>query len=390
MGKYRWIYIAAVVAAGVGFIATDRKQMLVLLLFLIALFCVSVICWAASLIHLEYGLEVEDVSIRGREISVKIVLKYPGIIPLGSILMDVEYENLIFSDTQHQRIVLKPGSKKRIEYLLPYISDNCGKTCVRIKRARIYDLLGIICFTERDEKEREVIIYPDVKKLEVKKTNVSNSKNFGEYYDETHKGQDVSEVFDMRDYQQGDNVKSIHWKLSWKLDKLVVREFGNPINYHTAIYYDMNTEESMSPEDRRDAQNGVLQMAASLSKSMAQSGFFHHMVTIENLKEQEILVQDNASYLQMLAEMMSRRIPVDQDEYLSQMEVFSQDSRFTNILLVCGALNMSIIRQLSRKSNLTVIFVNTNQEDSVEKGENFTIISVPVGKIDKSLQMIEF
>ncbi|NCC43791.1 MAG: DUF58 domain-containing protein [Clostridia bacterium] len=219
---------------------------------------------------------------------------------------------------------------------------------------------------------------------------MSNSKNSGEAYDETHKGQDVSEVFDMRDYQQGDSVKSIHWKLSSKLDKLIIREFGNPINYHTALYYDTEIEEGTAKEGMRDLQNGILQMTASMSRSLIQSGFTHHMISFEDLKEMEKLVEDNTSYLQVLAEMMCRKIVGTREQYLAQMDLLLQEKRFTNIIMVCGKLDMSNIHQLSRRAGLTVVYINGNNEDSVEKGENFTIISVPIGKLDKNIQMIEF
>lgn len=390
MGKYRWIYIASVAAALAGYIATDKKQLLLLLLFLIAVFYASLLCWLLTQGRVKYDFEIEDVSIRGREISLKIVLKCPEVIPQGPMQMDVEYDNFIFEEKRQQRIILKPGEKKRLEFLLPYVPENSGKTCVRIKKAKIYDLLGIMCCTAGGEKEQEIIIYPDVKSLEVKKSNLSSPKNQGEAYDESKKGQDVSEVFDMREYQLGDSVKSIHWKLSGKLDKLIVREFGNPTNYQTALYYDMEASQSLSKADRQNLQNGILQMTASLSKSLIQNGFFHHMIAIEDMKSTEALVQDNGSYLQVLAEMMCRKIPATEEEYFAHMQILSQEKRFTNLIFVCGLLNMQIVEQLSRTSNLTVVYVNTNEEDSIENGENYTIISVPVGKIDNRLQMIEF
>ena len=42
-------------------------------------------------------------------------------------------------------------------------------------------------------------------------------------------GMDVSETFAIREYQPGDPIRSIHWKLTEKMDKTMVREFGLPV-----------------------------------------------------------------------------------------------------------------------------------------------------------------
>lgn len=54
----------------------------------------------------------------------------------------------------------------------------------------------------------------------------------GDIYDGKKSGTDVSEVFGLREYREGDTLQSIHWKLSGKMHQLIVREFGRPVNYH--------------------------------------------------------------------------------------------------------------------------------------------------------------
>ena len=63
------------------------------------------------------------------------------------------------------------------------------------------------------------------------------------------KGSDYSETFQLREYVPGDSIKQIHWKLSEKLDKLVVREASLPVQKSTLVFWDKYAENGFSPEE---------------------------------------------------------------------------------------------------------------------------------------------
>ena len=46
---------------------------------------------------------------------------------------------------------------------------------------------------------------------------------------QNRKGNDPSEIFDIREYVPGDDIRSIHWKLSSKTDTLILKEASNRI-----------------------------------------------------------------------------------------------------------------------------------------------------------------
>ena len=61
-------------------------------------------------------------------------------------------------------------------------------------------------------------------------------KGFGDadVYDDFRPGNDSSEIFDVREFRDGDKIQSIHWKLSAKMQELVVREDSQPLSSFTA------------------------------------------------------------------------------------------------------------------------------------------------------------
>ncbi|MBQ7896184.1 MAG: DUF58 domain-containing protein, partial [Oscillospiraceae bacterium] len=51
-------------------------------------------------------------------------------------------------------------------------------------------------------------------------------------------GWDVSEIFQIRDYVEGDSLRQIHWKLSGKMDRLVVRDPSLPVMRSLLLFWD--------------------------------------------------------------------------------------------------------------------------------------------------------
>ncbi len=47
---------------------------------------------------------------------------------------------------------------------------------------------------------------------------------------ETVPGDDPGETYDIREYQPGDSIRQIHWKLSGKLDDIMIREKSFPVD----------------------------------------------------------------------------------------------------------------------------------------------------------------
>lgn len=59
----------------------------------------------------------------------------------------------------------------------------------------------------------------------------------------SRKGTDASEMFDIRSYVPGDDIRSIHWKLSGKTDELIVRQASDRTHYDLVILPDFGRKQ---------------------------------------------------------------------------------------------------------------------------------------------------
>ncbi|MBQ9066089.1 MAG: DUF58 domain-containing protein [Clostridia bacterium] len=87
-------------------------------------------------------------------------------------------------------------------------------------------------------------------------------------YSEFEPGRDVSETFDTREYMKGDDVRSIHWKLSSKFDTLMVREYGKPMEFSLILLAEL--AESSAP-----ALEACISYTAGISRGLLDRGLLH-------------------------------------------------------------------------------------------------------------------
>ena len=103
---------------------------------------------------------------------------------------------------------------------LPLDTSHCTRTQIRVKSVKLLDYLGLFYLPHQTPAPIFVGIWPlaqapepmpDVTKL---LSPPLRPKAGGGY----------SEVHELRDYRPGDPMRDVHWKLSAKADKLIVRE----------------------------------------------------------------------------------------------------------------------------------------------------------------------
>jgi hypothetical protein len=92
------------------------------------------------------------------------------------------------------------------------------------------------------------------------------------------KGQDNTEVSDIRAYQPGDSLRSVHWKLSGKTQDLMVRQYARNADRQVFLFVDTalryNTEDPRYlPDINEYAVDGVIEGAVALAlKALRQGG----------------------------------------------------------------------------------------------------------------------
>ncbi len=125
-----------------------------------------------------------------------------------------------------------------------------------------------------------LIVIPDTYSVEVKGGISSLLDLDGSVYSSAKPGFDMSEVFSVREYKPGDNLKGIHWKLSNKLDSVLVREGSYPIKNSVLIL--METGFKSEGEELKIKSKDTVTAVLSLSEALVDEGISHQIAWWDN------------------------------------------------------------------------------------------------------------
>lgn len=103
-------------------------------------------------------------------------------------------------------------------------TGNCGLVTVKCHRLRIYDYLGLWRFPLRKPRQCQVYVLPKPVADKLPPMQAQPAVNNWKI----KRGGGFAENHDLRLYRPGDDLRSIHWKLSAKTGKLIYREALEP------------------------------------------------------------------------------------------------------------------------------------------------------------------
>ncbi len=139
--------------------------------------------------------------------------------------IDIKAEN-IFSDKK-EKLKFRFGGYSKMPVFQKYnkLSKNCGQVSLIAKHCKVYDLTGIFCIPVKINCDLKCNVMPKEKipdllpECDLISVVGYKPKSGGGY----------SDIYELKQYQNGDSLKNIHWKLSSKFDDIIVREPSVPI-----------------------------------------------------------------------------------------------------------------------------------------------------------------
>lgn len=166
---------------------------------------------------------------------------------LGALDVQITWKNAMTGETGRKTIRILID-EKRHQWQLPLEIPTCGQVIIPKIKLRGYDIFGLCgVYLERMTGLRTLGI-PPACPLHVQRQLEGNGQMQEEKEPLARRGQEPSEVFDLREYRPGDSLHSIHWKLSSKTEEFVVKEAGDVLHTDILFVFDMNKETLVDAE----------------------------------------------------------------------------------------------------------------------------------------------
>lgn len=196
-------------------------------LITILLLCMPVFSYNLTkytLSRLEPGLiHNPAICVKGGESRLILTVDNPTYFPISSAELTVNTESLFYGGGEPvvHSLQLRPGNKNVLSFPVSY--DKYGIYTTSVSKITVYDFLHLFSMSKTLSTEASVTVMPDTQPRE-KRTEMLYEEGFDEFTDNERRGSVSSNVTDIREYQPGDRLSRIHWKLTEKLDKLIVKE----------------------------------------------------------------------------------------------------------------------------------------------------------------------
>lgn len=165
------------------------------------------------------------------------------------------------------------------------------------------DYLGISSRTRRVNMSSQVLVMPRLYDVAVRISNQTRMFSAdSDRYDQVQKGDDPSEVFDVRVYRPGDAPQRIHWKLSAKEEELYVKEYSLPVGAAVVCLV-----ENAGGRKKLSQIDEVIEAVLSFSQELLSQKCMHYIAWKQQDREEmtRVLVQQEADYEVLLGQMLS-------------------------------------------------------------------------------------
>lgn len=184
---------------------------------------------------------------KGESGRFSIVLDNPTAVPALRVRCSVRVENQLNREKRDIPVVTWMPPKRQKKTELCTGSDYCGRLRITSEQVVLYDCFGLIGVTCGTRAVAHMTVQPETFEANVSLIPTPDCMDESEMYAQERPGSDLTETYQIREYVPGDSPRQIHWKLSNKFDKLIVRDPALPITRNVLVFWE-RTGESGDPE----------------------------------------------------------------------------------------------------------------------------------------------
>ena len=281
----------------------------ILILLVVAAAFIAVF-WASATLTVDGQLSGETVY-RGDDVVLSLRVHHRGLLPVAPLLLELTDP----SGNRERDIRLKNMPNKVQSMRLPIHAAHVGVFSVGLHSCTVEDLLGLVRKKVPFQKTSfELLVLP--RTFDIEPLKLSPGDPGSELM--ARATEDLSAPSDVRNYQPGDAMKKIHWKLSLRKRELMVRKFDEPILQDVLILMDCSRPPSWGhPQAEADLRDTLLETAASVLTAQLSTD---HQFRLPLLGSHPVDV------------VKTMGLPIAMD-YLSRVD-FSETDRFERVLAI--------------------------------------------------------
>lgn len=285
-----------------------------------------------------------------RELQLRVENK--SFFPAPHVRVVFGCQNVVFASDCNATVDCSVGGKKTSTYEVPIKSRYCGRINIDIFSIKVYDWLGVTCKKLKPHGDCCFYQYPDDSDEVLAEFEGNKSSDSDVNYKHI-KGNDVSEILQIRKYVIGDSIKQIHWKMSAKFEDIMVKEFDRPNDMSTMLAFDY------ASSNRKDENKRIIEAVATISKELMQSATGHTVYRM-NTANNKVVHRDVFEYTEydvMLQELLGTVATADEYSVVDHIIRHGTVNRFAKVIYITSAGDRPRAAELESQEKCYVIAV---------------------------------
>ena len=310
--------------------------------------------------NINLNIESSDVlESKDKEISVKIVIKNNSIFPVLNGELKLSCYNKFSNNKEIEYINFPINSKEGESITFKIKSKYCGKLIIQAESLKIYDYLTISSVKKKLNKSKEIIILPNIYNLSLFNKILDVNSLDGESFSKDKSGDDPSEVFNIREYVEGDKIQRIHWKLSSKVNNIMIKEYSQPISNSSIIIVAFC-------EDKNNINiiQGIVETAISLSYMLLSYNYIHYICWYDKGKDyfNKVIISSKEDILKVACELLSLTTYEENLLALKHYDIESNGEKYFKKFYVTSNIPKKDISYLEENENMDILYLKDKSE----------------------------
>lgn len=334
MKRIKALFIIWLILTGAIYILNGSKAAAAM--FIVALFyCVFALVFVlAAGRRVRAGITGEHSIDKNKRTDLRIDTENDSVIPVPVLSYTLSCENVLTKEKKDIPMSYSFGPKGKNKGGLSLTSQYCGRENISIHDAVISDPLHLFSRKQKIDAEASAYVMPEVREIVIPSEYLDSYDMESYSYSQHKKGNDTGEVFGIREYADGDSPKQIHWKLSAKLDDLMVKIPSFPIENKLVVLLDntISEDQVLTPEQRND----LMELFFSLSYSLLKKNITHSLGWCDHATESFIIrrIENNGDMWAAVPEALSAGIEPGKLSTAYRFLEESGEEHFTNHFIV--------------------------------------------------------
>lgn len=368
MAEHRICYSIIITVIFTFFVVAHFYLTAVLLMVFILFPIITLIIALINKSKLEVSLKRENV-LNTSLLKYKISIHNKSIFPVGMCIIKVVFKNK-FLDKEEVKFIRCPIKiRDTLDIDLSTECYLCGAYECRIDKVYILDYLCIFKF-----KKCTSLVLNDIFLNMLPNCNCKTESEMydaeSDKYSSYKKGDDNTEIFEIREYVSGDDTRRIHWKLSAIQNRLMVKDYSMPVSSGLFILLNVGNNKEENSEVSTDV---IIYSFISLAESLIRNGESFNVIYYN--VEKKRMKQKNIKSTEDIYEVINNIVNYNYNEYIMEdININTGDNSVAYLIYMTSMANNDFT-VLERVSNATVMY-SSSQLNIVSQEENHRFVYI--------------